>query len=242
MLKYHALFILFLCGTNSVYGLPEGFKYLHEIDNRIEQEIRYYGSDNFMGRRVKGYQSPVCILTRKAAQKLSAIQQAAQKKGYRLKVYDCYRPQRAVNDFYHWSLNPKDTRQKNAFYPRVSKSQLFAKGYIAQYSGHSRGSTVDLTLVKLNHIPKKHSSLQRCYDRTPAYLKDNSVNMGTRFDCLDPSAHLRYKNLSKEQKRNRFLLQKLMKTHGFANYAKEWWHFTLKNEPYPKTYFDFPVQ
>ncbi len=242
MLKYYTFFILLVCGIPCVYGLPKGFVYLQEIDDGIEQDIRYYNSNNFMGRPVNGYRTPVCILTREAAQKLSLAQKAAQKKGYRLKVYDCYRPQRAVNDFYHWSLDPGATQQKSAFYPRTPKSQLFAKGYIARYSGHSRGSTVDLTLVKLNHIAKKHHSLQRCYDRTPAYLKDNSINMGTRFDCLDPSAHLRYKNLSKKQKQNRFLLQKLMKTHGFDSYAKEWWHFTLKNEPYPKTYFNFPVQ
>ncbi|WP_367606407.1 M15 family metallopeptidase [Legionella sp. W05-934-2] len=226
------------------FSLPPGFVYLQNIAPDIKQDMRYATNNNFVGRPIAGYQSGVCILTKPAAVALRKAQKLAKKMGYSLKVYDCYRPKWAVDDFYHWSQNHLSNAYQPAFYPRVRKNQLFQKGYIARYSGHSRGSTVDLTLILANE-PKHQPHLRaikRCYDSTLAYLNDNSINMGTRFDCLDPSAHFHYARQSKEQLSNRKRLRKIMRQAGFKPYHKEWWHFTLINEPYPGQYFDFLVR
>lgn len=225
----------------SSFSLPSGFVYLDSIAPDIEQEMKYAGSNNFTGHQVTGYHRGRCILSYKAAQQLKKAQAEARKRGYGLKVYDCYRPVRAVDYFYRWSQNRYDRARKAWFYPRVEKEELFAKGYIARYSSHSRGSTVDLTLTQ----PAKaapHQAIRQCYSRSPDYLDDNSINMGTRHDCLDPSAHYNYRNLSATQQKNRRLLREIMNRAGFRPYAKEWWHFTLRNEPWRKKYFDFPVQ
>ncbi|BCA94290.1 D-alanyl-D-alanine dipeptidase [Legionella antarctica] len=242
-MKKITLFILLLLINTTSYGLPNGFVYLHEIAPDIIQDIRYATANNFIGSPIPGYEKRVCIVTRQAGEQLRKAQQKIKAKGYSLKVYDCYRPQKAVNYFYQWSQNPEKQQQKTAFYPREIKKNLFKNNYIALYSGHSRGSTIDLTLVKSSN-PSKNTSktnLMRCYDRSPNYLDDDSINMGTRFDCLDKSAHIYYPNLSKIQQKNRLLLKKLMLRHGFRPYLYEWWHYTLNNEPYPSTYFDFPV-
>ncbi|MCC5013609.1 MULTISPECIES: M15 family metallopeptidase [unclassified Legionella] len=234
--------ILLSIVAHLAHALPAGFVYLHDVAPDIIEDLRYAGSDNFVGQPIPGYQTARCILTQAAAEQLAKAEKAAVAKGYRFKVYDCYRPQTAVNAFYKWSQNTQDLRTKMAFYPREEKKTLFARGYISLKSGHSRGSTVDLSLVKIGAKqplePAKHS---RCYSQTTAHMDDDSINTGTRFDCLDVSANLSYQKLSKEQKANRRLLQDLMLSHGFVPYDKEWWHFTLKNEPYPQTYFDFPV-
>ncbi len=226
------------------FSLPRGFVYLKDIAPDIEQDIRYATSDNFVGRPIDGYQAGKCILTQKAALALKHAQQMAQKLGYGLKVYDCYRPQRAVQDFYRWSQKTGTKNYSPNFYPRVKKSQLFQKGYIARHSGHSRGSTVDLTLIaaKNRQIVRENRTVGLCYASTPAYLNDNSVNMATRFDCLDPSAHFNYPKQSKTQYANRKKLRKIMHDAGFNPYHKEWWHFSLNNEPYPRRYFNFPVK
>ncbi|WP_019215243.1 M15 family metallopeptidase [Legionella tunisiensis] len=223
-------------------ALPAGFVYLHDVAPDIIEDLRYAGSNNFVGHPIPGYQTARCILTQAAAEQLAKAEKAAVAKGYRFKVYDCYRPQTAVNAFYKWSQNTRDLQTKMTFYPREEKRLLFARGYIALHSGHSRGSTVDLTLVKIGaKQPRTSGKPSRCYSQTTAHIDDDSINTGTRFDCLDVSANLSYQKLSKEQKANRRLLQALMVSYGFVPYDKEWWHFTLKNEPYPKTYFDFPV-
>jgi D-alanyl-D-alanine dipeptidase len=205
--------------------------------------MRYATFNNFIGNPVPGYQRGVCIVTQEAAEQLRKAEQAIKPKGYTLKVYDCYRPQKAVDYFYKWSQNPQDERQKAAFYPREIKKELFKRDYISRSSGHTRGSTVDITLVKINNNQSAISknNLIRCYDKTPAYLNDDSLDMGTRFDCLDVTANIHYSNLSKVQKSNRLLLKQLMLRYGFKPYFNEWWHFTLNNEPYPHTYFNFPV-
>lgn len=237
------LFIILCSLLPTANALPKGFVYLHDIAPEIIEDMRYASSYNFIGHPIPGYQASRCILTREAAGQLAKAEKAAQKKGYTFKVYDCYRPQTAVNAFYKWSQSANDIKMKKGFYPREDKRTLFAKGYIAQSSGHTRGSTIDLTLVK---IGTKDSSLQpvltRCYGKTISYMNDNSLNTGTRFDCMDRAAHVTYKNLSIEQKTNRLLLRNLMINYGFTPYSKEWWHFTLKHEPYPHTYFDFPVR
>lgn len=227
------------------FALPQGFVYLDQIAPSIIIDMRYASPDNFTGRPVKGYLKPRCILSLPAASQLAKVQRAALKKGYTLKVYDCYRPQRAVNDFFAWSRRDDDTKLKNDYYPRIKKKNLFEKGYIAKYSGHSRGSTVDLSLVQTNVKPppkadSNKSSQAPCYDSKRR--RDNSIDMGTNFDCLDPSAHRRYRFLSAKARSNRKLLLSLMRPFGFRPYSKEWWHFTLRHEPYPRHYFDFPVR
>ena len=242
-MKKITLFIPLIFLTMASYALPKGFVYLHEVAPDIIEDMRYATANNFIGNPIPGYKKGVCIVTRQVAEQLKKAEQEIKAKGYTLKVYDCYRPQKAVNYFYRWSQNPEDQRQKADFYPREIKKDLFKHDYIALYSGHTRGSTVDLTLVKTNNQPAKPNKnhLTRCYDRSANYLNDDSIDMGTRFDCLDKSAHIHYPNLSKIQQENRLLLQKLMIRHGFKPYLYEWWHYTLNNEPYPDTYFDFPV-
>ncbi|MDP1602378.1 MAG: M15 family metallopeptidase [Legionella sp.] len=225
------------------HALPKGFVYLQSISPDISEDMRYVSANNFIGRPISGYQKGRCILTSHAAYQLAEAEKEAQRLGYRLKVYDCYRPQRAVNDFYKWSQDPLDILMKNEFYPRENKATLFSKGYISKASGHTRGSTVDLTLVKINNpTPLNKAPSVKCYSKTNQHTNDDSINTGTRFDCLDKSASVFYNDLTKEQLHNRLMLRNLMKRHGFYPYEKEWWHFTLKNEPYPSTYFDFPVR
>lgn len=224
-------------------ALPAGFVYLKDIDPTIQQDIRYASSHNFIGRPVTGYTTNQCILTKPAALALSQVQHALQPLHLSLKVYDCYRPQRAVNDFINWSQQPEDQTMKMEFYPRVNKSDLFRLGYIAAQSGHSRGSTVDLTLVPIptpaqqTYSPKQ--PLVSCYAPYQQRFRDNSIDMGTGYDCMDVLSHNNATGISKIAKHHRLLLKTLMKKSGFIPYQKEWWHFTLRNEPYPDKYFDF---
>lgn len=227
-------------------SLPKEFTYLKNVDPTIIQEMRYAGYHNFIGRPIKGYEKPVCILTKQAARALKNVQKDLLKRHLSLKVYDCYRPQIAVNDFFHWSQHSKNRRMKKEFYPREPKHTLFENGYIAEKSGHTRGSTVDLTIVQL---PKKKSAHYRwgqhlvaCYAPVNKRFKDNSMDMGTGFDCLDRTAHARYPYLSRKIYARRMLLRHTMIRHGFVPYNGEWWHFTYYNEPFKKTYFNFPVR
>lgn len=225
----------------TAYALPAGFVYLHTVSPTILEDLRYASANNFTGQWVPGYESGHCILTRAAARQLALVEETALKEGYTLKVYDCYRPRRAVKAFYQWSQS-SDLSTKPFYYPREEKSTLFAKGYISLMSGHSRGSTVDLTLVKRSqrgHYPAQASTV--CYSKTSQHSNDDAINTGSRYDCLDKSAHVFYADLTAKQRQNRLLLRELMVARGFSPYGKEWWHFTLKNEPYPRTYFDFPV-
>lgn len=226
--------------------LPPGFVYLSEVEPSIVQELRYRGYHNFVGRPVKGYEAATgCILTREAAQALKRVQRELRKSSLSLKVYDCYRPQRAVNDFIAWSQRPAEQQMKAEFYPRVNKEELFEQDYIAAKSGHSRGSTMDLTLVPLPLPPQEEyrrgQKLVACNSSYSARFHDNSINMGGGYDCMDEVSHIDYQNLKPTAFYNRLLLSQVMMRYGFKPYAKEWWHFTLKNEPFPKTYFDFPV-
>jgi len=221
---------------------PSSFVALDEVDPTILQDMRYATAYNFVGRRIDGYQEPLCILTRRAAKALHEAQQALEPEGYTLKVYDCYRPQRAVDHFVRWSRNGSQ-RMKREFYPRVDKSRLFDEGYIARRSGHSRGSTVDLTLVKLPAKPQPRWTRDRklvpCTAPKSKRFPDNSVGMGTSYDCFDVRSHT--VNATGRARRNRLLLKRTMEDAGFEHYPNEWWHFTLRNERYPNRYFDFPV-
>lgn len=223
---------------------PADFVHLRAIDPSILQELRYAQDHNFVGRPIVGYQAAECLLTRKAALALQHAQQRFLKLGYTLKVYDCYRPQRAVADFVEWS-HSDSTLMKTEFYPHLDKSVLFPD-YIAYYSGHSRGSTVDLTLVKLPVTPSADyhpgDQLSPCTAPASKRFADNSIDMGTGWDCLDPKANTAHRPLSPKAIKNRALLHQGMKLAGFNNYPKEWWHYTLKNERYRHRYFDFPVE
>ena len=204
--------------------LPAGFVYLQDIDPTIIQEMRYFTDNNFVGRRIDGYEAGKCILTREAAMALQTVQQRLASSGYGLKVYDCYRPQRAVEDFIRWSADPSDQKMKQEYYPHLQKPDLFTKGYIATRSAHTRGSTVDLTIVSI---------------KIPGSPKE--IEMGTHFDYLDELSHPLTFKVAAPFRANRLMLRKVMQQAGFLPYDKEWWHFTLGNEPFPDTWFDFPV-
>jgi D-alanyl-D-alanine dipeptidase len=225
---------------------PSSFVALEDVDPTILQDMRYATRYNFVGRRIAGYREPVCILTRGAARALKRAQHAVRAKGYTLKVYDCYRPQRAVDHFGRWAEDRADTKMKREFYPRLDKGTLHADGYIAHRSGHSRGSTVDLTLVKLPPKAQPPWSLERfglvpCFAPRRDRFPDNSVSMGTAYDCFDPRAHTLDPRIKGRPHRNRLLLRDTLDAAGFDDYANEWWHFTLRHERYRDRYFDFPV-
>lgn len=203
-------------------GLPDGFVYVAEEIPGIVLEIRYYSVDNFIGSRIDGYLAPEAILTREAAAALKSVYEALGKQGYGLKIFDAYRPQSAVDHFIRWAKDSGDTRMKARYYPNLDKSVLFASGYIARKSAHSRGSTVDLTLVDL--------------------VTGREVDMGSPFDFFGPVSGHGSSLIGDDQQTNRKILKKAMQAGGFLPYSKEWWHYTLKNEPYPTAYFDFPVR
>ncbi len=162
-----------------------------------------------------------------------------------LKIYDAYRPQRAVDHFVKWAKNLRDTLTKKEFYPTVDKSRLFTDGYIAEKSGHSRGSTVDLTIVPIPLPSQPEFDIDNqceCYESADKRFKDNSIDMGTGFDCFSEFSHTVNLNLPPQQRANRLLLKSLMDRYGFKNLAEEWWHFTLRNEPFPNTYFNFEIK
>jgi len=222
---------------------PGQFVALDQVDPAIQQDMRYATRHNFVGRRIAGYREPVCILTRPAARALRRVQTDLRPRGYGLKVYDCYRPTRAVAQFARWAENPGDQRMKREFYPRVDKRRVFELGYVAHRSGHSRGSTVDLTLVRLPPKPQPRwdGQLRACIAPYRRRSADNGLNMGTSYDCFDRRAHTFDDRVTGRPHRNRLRLRRAMDKAGFAPYDNEWWHFTLRGEPYPETYFDFAV-
>ncbi|WP_416977797.1 M15 family metallopeptidase [Streptomyces sp. T028] len=224
---------------------PADFVALRTVDPTILQEMRYFTPHNFVGERVDGYQQPICILTRQAAEALHRAQAELLPQGYSLKVYDCYRPQRAVDHFVRWAEDLDDQAMKGEFYPDVDKTRLFDDGYIAAKSGHSRGSTVDLTIVKTPAHPTRPyvpgETLVPCYAPQEERFPDNSVDMGTGYDCFDTLAHTLDPRIQGRPLANRLLLKNTLEELGFVNLAEEWWYYTFKPEPYPDTYFDFPV-
>ncbi|MGN9813300.1 M15 family metallopeptidase [Micromonospora sp. BQ11] len=218
---------------------------LSDVDPRILTDIRYATAHNFVGRPIAGYSEPLCLLTRTAAEALRRAQDAALAHGRSLKVYDCYRPQRAVDEFVEWARQPGPGRMRAEFHPRVAKSDLFAKGYIGAPTSHSGGSTVDLTLVDVP--PRSQPAfdpgqpLVSCIAPPQQRFADNSVDMGTGFDCFDPLAHTGSKEVTGAARDNRRMLGRLMSDAGFVNYDSEWWHFRYRDEPWPGRYFDLPV-
>ncbi len=200
---------------------PGDFVLLSDYIPGILQDIRYFSTYNFVGDRINGYEEPCAILTREAATALRSVSNEMNAAGYRLKIFDAYRPVSAVKHFELWGIEDLDLRMKPFFYPNMAKQDLFIQGYIAARSTHSRGSTVDLTLLDMK--------------------TGKEVDMGSPFDWFGEESHPDYQGVTPDQYRYRMLLQKAMVRNGFLPLDCEWWHFTLENEPYPDTYFDFPV-
>ncbi|MFV9876018.1 MAG: M15 family metallopeptidase [Rickettsiales endosymbiont of Dermacentor nuttalli] len=225
-------------------NLPHGFVYLDKVDPSIQVLLHYYSQDNFLGRRVKGYNVNRVIISREAAYALHNVQKELQKHNLSLLIYDAYRPQQAVNDFIAWSEEVENNNSnKKWFYPNLDKINLFNAGYIAKKSGHSRGSTVDLTIINQGQEIRepKYYYIKLPNGQEIPYIDDGSINMGSSFDLLDEVSHTEYGNLPESAKINRAFLRDMMAKYGFENYYKEWWHFTLKDEPFRDNYFDFPV-
>ena len=213
------LFILFV--SFSMSQVPKGFVDIEKEIPSIVIELRYFGSDNFVGTPIDGYNAPRAYLTKEAAIALKNVQTELATYGLSIKIFDSYRPQTAVNHFIRWARDLNDTINKQRFYPDVDKRNLFKEEYIASRSGHSRGSTLDITLV----------DLKTCEE----------LDMGSPYDFFGRESWVENPELTAQQRANRMLLQTIMSKHGFRNYPKEWWHFTLRGEPFPETYFDFQV-
>lgn len=211
-----------LSAQNKFSSDKSDFVVLTDVVPDVILEIRYYSTYNFVGARVDGYEEPIALITKEAAAALKKVSDDVMKQGYRLKIYDVYRPQIAVDHFARWARNYSDTLTKHAFYPDKDKRVLFKEGYIAYHSGHTRGSTVDLTLVD---------------EKT-----GKDVDMGSPFDMLSDISHPSSPNVTEQQKKNRMMLRDMMVKGGFKPMSTEWWHFTLVNEPFPDTYFTFPVK
>jgi len=223
--------------------LPDGFVHLRTVAPDILQDMRYAGTHNFVGRPIEGYDAAECILSRSAAEALARAQVEFLARGLTIQVFDCYRPARAVGDFVQWAEALDDVAMKAEFYPRVDKSELFDRGYIAFKSGHSRGSTVDLTLrpVSASTLPQWSTDGPLVDCVAPDRYQDGSLDFGTGYDCFDIKAHHGAAGISPEATRNREVLASVLGEHGFAPYQEEWWHYTLKDEPFAETYFEFPI-
>ena len=218
-----ALMLAGCCGrTAQDRAFEKAFVNITDVVPDAILEIRYYGTYNFVGTRIDGYLQPTALLTREAAEALKEVSDEMIAKGYRLKIYDAYRPQRAVDHFVRWAADVADTLMKPYFYPDLDKSVLFEQEYIMAKSGHTRGSTVDLTLFDMN--------------------TEKEVDMGGTFDWFGLESHPDYRDITEEQFANRMILRQAMLRQGFKPIEEEWWHFTLKNEPFPDTYFTFPVR
>lgn len=218
---------IFVCLGSLIFqnknkALPEGFVYAKTIIPDLNVELRYFTTNNFVGDTIDGYTANKLIITKETAEALKKVQHDLQQQNLCLKVYDGYRPQRAVNHFMRWARDLNDTINKQQFYPDVEKRFLFREEYIATRSGHSRGSTIDLTII----------------DGTTS----EPLDMGSPYDFFGKESWVNHDDLTETQKANRQLLQTVMKKYNFRNYTKEWWHFTLRWEPFPKTYFDFEIE
>lgn len=229
-----------LAGT----ALPRGFVYLRDTDPTIVQDIRYAGFHNFVGRSIEGYLAAECILSGRAATALKTVQSMLAQKKLSLIVWDCYRPRRAVDDFLRWSRDLTHTEMKAEFYPRTDKQKLFALGYLAPRSAHSRGSTVDLGLVPSTFslpTPGPLPALKACTMPKGERFEDGTIDFGTGYDCLDVLGNTSNASVGEVARRNRQLLKSYMAKAGFRPYAREWWHFELVNEPFGRERFDFEI-
>lgn len=219
------ILLTILVGYKTMDTPFDGFVYLDDLSPNIVVNLRYYSSNNFVGDTIDGYQANKCIISEEAALALAMVQKELKSMNYGLKIFDAYRPQQAVDHFVRWGKDLKDQKMKSVYYPDVEKRLLFQQGYISSRSGHSRGSTVDLTLMYLQ-----------------GENKGDELDMGTPWDFFSPKSWPDSGEVTATQYANRMLLQKIMRKYGFRPYSEEWWHFTLINEPFPVTYFDFPVR
>ena len=215
-----SIYLVLLFINYSCSNLPEGFVYINDLDNRINIDLRYSTENNFTGKVIDGYRSNKAIISTEAAMALIQVQNDLDQMNLSLKIFDAYRPQMSVNYFINWSNDSLDTINKSIYYPKIKKSELFRLGYIAERSGHSRGSTVDLTIV----------------DNTTF----KELDMGTPYDFFGPESATNFIGITDKQKSNRLLLLETMTRNGFKNYSKEWWHYTLKEEPF-NDYFNFII-
>ena len=231
--------------TSQRAELPDGFVHLSTIDPTILQDIRYAGPHNFTGRPVPDYEAANCILTLKAAEALRGVQDRLREMALSLKVYDCYRPARAVEAFAAWTESEGGEETKAEFFPDIDKSELFTLGWLARRSGHSRGSSVDVAIMPLPppvqraYVPGE--PLARCDAPREQRFPDNSLDFGTGYDCFSEKSYTADTSIGDEARKNRDLLVRLMRDAGFRNYQREWWHFDFSGEPFPHTYFDFSV-
>lgn len=207
--------------TASPYDRSD-FVVVADVIPDVLQEIRYYSAYNFVGSRIDGYEEPVALLTREAVVALKEAAVDFRKAGYVIKIYDAYRPQRAVDHFMRWAANPSDVKMKDFFYPRLEKKRIIPEGYVATRSNHSRGSTVDMTIVNMK--------------------TGQELDVGEHFDYFGERSHPDFKGVTPQQQANRNFIREIMVKHGFDSLDTEWWHYTLKNQPYPTTRFDFPVR
>jgi len=203
-------------------NLPKGFVYLSTIDNSIRKELRYFTNNNFIGKPIKGYKKNILIVSERAAKALKKIQNELLKDSMSLKVFDAYRPQQAVDHFVEWAKDLNDTLMKKIFYPKVPKKKLFELGFIAEKSGHTRGSSVDLTIIDLK--------------------TNEELDMGSIYDFFGIESHPCSEKININQQNNRLFLRTIMMQNNFSPYENEWWHFTLKNEPFSQRYFNFPIR
>ncbi len=217
-----SLLLVGTCDAQVSANDSSGFVVLDDVSPDVIVELRYFTSYNFIGDKIRGYEEPVALVTKETAVALQGVLKELAPLGYTLKVFDAYRPQMAVDHFVEWARDLQDTRMKSYFYPEESKANLFSHGYIASRSGHSRGSTVDVTLYDVRN--------------------DCDVDMGGTFDYFGYRSYPDYPHLTEQQKQNRNLLRSVMLKHGFRGIDTEWWHFTLNNEPYPQVYFNFTVK
>ena len=222
MNKFLPIFLFLLIAEVVSQHKPDDFVYLLDLEPSIKIELRYFSNNNFIGQPIDGYHRSTIIVSKPTALALQKVQNDLEKKGLGLKIFDAYRPQQAVNHFVRWAKVLNDTLMKQSYYPDVPKSELFKRGYIASKSGHSRGSTVDLTLIALD--------------------SGNELDMGSPYDFFGLQSHPFYKKITDKQRNNRMLLRRVMLKNGFIPYENEWWHFTLRDEPFPNQYFDFPVK
>jgi D-alanyl-D-alanine dipeptidase len=237
----------FSCCELSDAARAKGFVYLYEVDPTIIESPRYATAENFVGKPLPGYTCSRIVITMQAAQALKKVQDEVRQAGYSLVVWDAYRPQCAVDCFMQWSTDSADQVKKNSYYPFVNKADVFKLGYVDRRSGHSRGSTVDLTLIKigkqLHAVQEKQCKLTN--GQQMAFLDDGTLNMGSSFDMFDTVSHTYSDLVAATYTKRRLYLRSVMEKHGFRPYDKEWWHFTLINEPYPadqdSSYFNFTI-
>jgi D-alanyl-D-alanine dipeptidase len=245
LLLFSSLVLPCLAGADDVVKTrPEHMAYLRTIAPGIEQDIRYASAHNFTGHSLDGYQAPECMLSLDAAKALARVHTALQAQGYGLKVFDCYRPSRAVADMGRFATEPGDPR-KAEFYPRVDKQDFWRLGYVARVSNHSRGGTVDLTMTGPDALPADTWTPSATpVDCTAPYgqrWQDGAVDMGTGFDCFDERAHTDSTLINAAAKANRQRLNSAMEKEGFTGYSAEWWHFTYSRDATLKTVMDFPI-